>query len=72
MWVYADELCDGDPDLIERLDTLQDTSDAELLVMWVDYSDIVDQDNFVSVVFHAEGHGWSTVAVYNRNLLQQT
>jgi hypothetical protein len=72
MWVYVDELCDGDSALIERVDALQDASDSELLAMWVDYSDIVDQDNFVSVVFHAEGHGWSTVAVYNRGLLKQS
>lgn len=68
-WFYVDELAEGDETLIEQIDTLEDAADVDLMVMWVDYSEIMDQDGFVSVVFYADGHGWSSVGLYNKGLL---
>ena len=68
-WVYVDELSEGDEALLTRLDSIEDEHEIDLLVSWQNYGHVPGYSGFASIVFYAEGLGWSTVAVFNKSWL---
>lgn len=67
-WTAVHELCDAE----QRLQALEQLADGVLQAAWMEYPESAYGEGYVTVLFFIESLPWSTVAIYNKALLERT
>ncbi|MEM7375638.1 MAG: hypothetical protein AAF587_44005 [Bacteroidota bacterium] len=71
-WLELLSLCKNQFEINARLENIEHMINEKVYVTWINSKEPEKADGFSSLVFFVNELGWSTVAFYNRKLLQKS